>query len=281
MNDVSLHAFQPPLSSNQVMNFADANDSSSDLNNETFTLASIDCGAWTPLRDMLDLMEVLIDIDLHAKIVQPTVRQLQGGQHLFLENAPVKFINVVRTGVFKVFRTSEGGYEQISGFMRRGDLLGFDGLLNGRHRTAAAALQEASVFSIALPDFYAFAQEFPSFDRGVMRAMAKAMVEMTKISEMIAAPKAEVRLARFLLHVSGCMEGRGQSPKSLHLEMTRREIGSYLGVAHETISRSFSVLTEAGIIEVEQRNVEIADLGALQRYARAGATTHSVRQDPN
>lgn len=234
-----------------------------------FGLAGIDRREWTHLHDMLDLIGVLVDDDdMYAPIVQPTVRRLQAGELLFLEGAPATSIHVVRTGVFKVFRTAEDGYEQVFSFVRRGELLGFDALSDTRHLMATVALEDASVYSIALPDFYALAQDLPSFDRGVMRAVAKAMIDLTRVSEMMAAAAAEVRLARFLLHVSRSMSSCGQSPRSLRLQMTRRDIGSYLGVAHETISRSFAALMEAGLIEVEQRRVEILDLDALQRYAQ-------------
>jgi CRP/FNR family transcriptional regulator len=248
--------------------------------NGRFGLAGIDRREWTHLHDMLDLIGVLVDDEMHAPIVQPTARRLQAGELLFLEGAPATSIHVVRTGVFKVFRTAEDGYEQVFGFVRRGELLGFDALSDARHLMATVALEDASVFSIALPDFYALTQDLPSFDRGVMRAVAKAMVDLTRVSEMMAAAAAEVRLARFLLHVSRCMSSCGQSPRSLRLQMTRRDIGSYLGVAHETISRSFAALMEAGLIGVEQRKVEILDLHALQRYAqgtRAPARGHALR----
>lgn len=222
----------------------------------------------TPLHDMLDLIGVTAGDDWPMSTFQPTVRRLQTGELLFLEGAPATSIHIVRTGVFKVFRTAEDGYEQVFGFVRRGELLGCDALFDARHQMATVALEDASVFAIALPDFHALAQHLPSFDRGILRAMARAMLDLTRVSEMMAAAASEVRLARFLLHVSRCMSTCGQSPRSLRLQMTRRDIGSYLGVAHETISRSFAALMEAGLIEVEQRKVEILDLGSLQSYAQ-------------
>jgi CRP/FNR family transcriptional regulator, anaerobic regulatory protein len=260
---------QRPNHGEHPMNIPQVQETSSYFSgNSRSGLASIDRRDWTNLHDMLDLIGVAVGNDLHASIVQPTVRRLQAGELLFLEGAPTTSIHVVRTGVFKVFRTAEDGYEQVFGFVRRGELLGCDALSDTRHQMATVALEDASVFAIALPDFFALTQDLPSFDRGVMRAVAKAMIDLTRVSEMMAAAAAEVRLARFLLHVSRCMSTCGQSARSLRLQMTRRDIGSYLGVAHETISRSFAALMEAGLIEVEQRRVEILDIDALQRYAQ-------------
>jgi CRP/FNR family transcriptional regulator len=230
---------------------------------------NIDRGEWSHLHHLLDLIGALADSHLYGRFLQPTLRPVQAGGLLFLEGAAATSIHVVRTGVFKVFRTTEDGYEQVVGFARRGELLGFDALSDARHCTTTVALEEASVYSVSLADFYSLRQDLPSFDHGVMRAAAKAMVELTRVLEMMAAAAAEVRLARFLLHVSDCMSNGGHSPTSLRLQMTRRDIGSYLGVAHETISRAFGALIEAGLIEVDQRKIEILDIKALRRYSQS------------
>jgi CRP/FNR family transcriptional regulator len=85
---------------------------------------------------------------------------------------------------------------------------------------------------------------------------------------MMAAVASEVRLARFLVHLSRRSSDHGQPADHLHLRMTRRDIGSYLGVAHETISRSFGALADAALIAVDQRRVEILDFEALRRYGQ-------------
>jgi len=230
----------------------------------------------TDLQAMLDLIGVSI-ADMPAPTLQPAVRRIRAGELLFLEGAPASSIHVVCTGTFKVFRTAEDGYEQVFGFFRRGDLLGCDALSADHHVMATVALEHSTVFAVGLPDLYALSRSSPSFYRGMMRAVAKSMLHLTQLSDMVAAVASEVRLARFLLHLSQCMSSCGQSARSLRLQMTRRDIGSYLGVAHETISRSFAALVEAGLIEVEQRVVDIRDLDALQRYAqgtRAPARAH-------
>jgi len=77
-----------------------------------------------------------------------------------------------------------------------------------------------------------------------------------------------VRLARFLLQLSRRMAECGQSPRRFHLRMSRRDIASYLGVAHETVSRSFGALSRWGWLRVDNREVEILDLPGLKQFAQ-------------
>jgi CRP/FNR family transcriptional regulator len=220
------------------------------------------------LDEMLDLLGMPAADGGAAAMAQPTVRRIRSGESLFLEGGRANSICVVRRGSFKVFRTDEDGYEQVFAFVTRGEMLGCDALRGDRHLMAAAALEDASVLSLSLADFFALAQGMPSFHRGAMRAVSNAMIDLTRLSDMMAAVASEVRLARFLVHLSRRSSDHGQPADHLHLRMTRRDIGSYLGVAHETISRSFGALADAALIAVDQRRVEILDFEALRRYGQ-------------
>ena len=220
------------------------------------------------VHEMLELLGVSVEPAQKLPDTPLAVRRLRAGQSLFFEGAPATSIYVVRAGTFKAFHTAEDGYEQVFGFARRGDLLGCDALSGDRHLMGTVALEDASVYVVALPDFYALAQSLPAFYRGVMRAVSGAMIDLTQLADMMAAVASEVRLARFLVHLSRRMSNCGQSAKSLHLLMTRRDIGSYLGVAHETISRSFAALATLQLVKVDQRKVEILDLAGLQGFAQ-------------
>jgi CRP/FNR family transcriptional regulator, anaerobic regulatory protein len=231
-------------------------------------LAGVDPGGRTSLHDLFGLIGVPVGEGQQLPAALLAVRRVQAGESLIIEGAPATSIYIVRTGTFKVFRTAEDGYEQVFGFGRRGDLLGCDALSGERHQVATVALEDASVFAIAFQDFLALTISYPALGRGVMRAVSKAMIDLTRLSDMMAPVSAEVRLARFLVHLSQQLSSCGQSATCIRLEMTRRDIGSYLGVAHETISRSFAALADAGLVEVEQRKVRIIDFDALQRYAQ-------------
>ena len=229
--------------------------------------AGTDPGEWSSQNELFRLIGVAAGDGQEPLFPMPAVRRLQPGELLIIEGAPAASIYIARTGTFKIFRTAEDGYEQVFGFARRGDLLACDALSGERHQTAAVALTDASAFAIAVPDFLALTNSHPAFGRGVMRAVSNAMIDLTRLSDMMAPVSAEVRLARFLMHLSHQLASSGQSATSLRLEMSRRDIGSYIGVAHETISRSFAALADACLVDVEQRKVTIIDLDGLRRYA--------------
>ncbi|WP_213959293.1 helix-turn-helix domain-containing protein [Variovorax sp. dw_954] len=230
--------------------------------------AGIDHRERTSLHDLFGLIGVPVGDEQQSPLPLPAVRRLRAGDLLIIEGAPAASIYIARTGTFKVFRTAEDGYEQVFGFARRGDLLGCDALSSDRHQTAVMALSDASALAIASPDFLALTNSHPAFGRGVMRAVSNAMIDLTRLSDMMAPVSAEVRLARFLMHLSHQLASSGQSATIIRLEMSRRDIGSYIGVAHETISRSFAALADACLVEVAQRKVRIIDLDALQKYAQ-------------
>ncbi|MGJ7509823.1 Crp/Fnr family transcriptional regulator [Variovorax sp. GT1P44] len=245
--------------------------------NRVIRLAAVEPREHTGMKEMFDLIGVPLGQGDRAPGMPLNMRRLQAGETLFFEGAPAASIYVVRTGSFKAFHTAEDGYEQVVGFVHRGNLLGCDALAGECHLVAAVALEEASVFAIALADFFALSESHPAFGRGVMRAVSNAMIDLTQLADMMAAVAAEVRLARFLIHISQQTSTGGQPARHLRLQMTRRDIGSYLGVAHETISRSFTALADLHLVNVEQRTVEILDLAALQQFAqgtRAPAKLH-------
>jgi CRP/FNR family transcriptional regulator len=108
----------------------------------------------------------------------------------------------------------------------------------------------------------------PAFDRALQAAVSRELRRACEIADVMSAVAAEVRLARFLVQVSSQMVERGQSPRRLLLRMNRRDIASYLGVAHATASRSFGALADAGYLKVDNRAVEIVDLDGLKVCAR-------------
>jgi CRP/FNR family transcriptional regulator len=195
------------------------------------------------------------------------LRRLQAAEALFHEGAPAEALYFVRAGTFKSYRTAEDGYEQVLAFAGRAELLGFDGLDTGRHPNAAVALEDSSVYVVPLRDFLAAGPRCPAFDRLLQRAVSVALSRRGELAELMGAVAAEVRLVRFLLQLSQRMAACGQSPRRFHLRMGRRDIASYLGVAHETVSRSFAALARWGLVCVDNREVEILDMPGLKAFA--------------
>ena len=168
-----------------------------------------------------------------------------------------------------LFRTAEDGYEQVLGFVGRGEVLGFDAVWMGRHPMAAAALEPSRVYAMPSKNIFTLGQYVPALDRVLHLAVSRELTRRGEIADLMAAVSAEVRLARFLVHLSERMQASGQSPKHLLLSMCRRDIASHLGVAHETVSRSFSALADWNCLRVSNREVEILDMARLKALSRS------------
>lgn len=216
--------------------------------------------------------------DCSVTDAQPVaVRQLHAGDALFHEASPAEAIYFVSVGTFKSYTTAEDGYEQVLGFAGRGEVLGFDAVCSGRHPAAAVALEDARVFVVPMRDVFSLGKRVPALDRALHMAVSRQLAQRGEIADVMAAVAAEVRLARFLVQLSARMGAAGQSPRRLLLRMSRRDIASHLGVAHETVSRSFSALAEWGYLRVSHREVEILDLAALKGFARS---TRGLVEEP-
>lgn len=217
---------------------------------------------------LLSMMGAEVDDVLMAATTPIPLRRRYAGASLFHEGARMEGIYFVRAGTFKIFRTAEDGYEQVLGFSGRTEVLGFDSIGMSHHPTAAIALEDSSAYMIRAQEIFTLGQRIPSFDRILHFAVSRALIRRGELADVMAAVAAEVRLARFLMQFSQRMEEFGQSPRRLHLHMSRRDIASYLGIAHETVSRSFTALASWGYIHVNNREVEILDMAGLKVFSQ-------------
>ncbi|MDM7941365.1 MAG: Crp/Fnr family transcriptional regulator [Hydrogenophaga sp.] len=197
------------------------------------------------------------------------LRRVAAGDHLVHMGAPSDTLYFVSTGTFKIFRTDEDGYEQVLAFAGRREVLAFDALCMETHPTAVTALEDSTVYVIRKSELPALSRAEPAFERELQRAGSRALTRTNDLVDVMAAVAAEVRLARFLLQLSRQMAASGQSPRRFHLRMGRRDIASMLGVAHETVSRSFTALSMNRLIHVSDRDVEILDMDGLKTYSRS------------
>ena len=219
------------------------------------------------LRELLQLLGGTDMVPSAGHDIPVPVRRLHDGDSLFLEGALAEAIYFVRAGTFKIFCTGEDGYEQVLGFSGRGELLGFDAIGLGRYANQAVALEESSVYVVRLRDYFSMTPRNHVLDRAVFRAVSDALHQRGELAEMMAAVAAEVRLARFLMQLSRRMAVNGLSPLRFHLRMSRRDIASYLGVAHETVSRCFTALVNLDLISVNNRSVDIIDMDGLKAFS--------------
>lgn len=230
------------------------------------------------MREMLQMLGTTDMAQSPGLDIPVSIRRLHEGDSLFHEGALAESIYFVRAGTFKVFCMGEDGYEQVLGFSVRGELLGFDAIGMGRYTNQAVALEESSVYVVQLRHFFSITPRDPALDRAVFRAVSTVLQQRGELADMMAAVSAEVRLARFLVHVSRRMSANGLSSRAFHLRMSRRDIASYLGVAHETVSRSFTALVNLQFVSVKNRAVDIIDMDGLRAFS---ASTRKQLDDAN
>ncbi|MDC8774456.1 Crp/Fnr family transcriptional regulator [Roseateles albus] len=219
------------------------------------------------LSDVLRLMGAHKDVDASSDAIPLLVRHSRVGTTLFREGSAADTFYFISLGWFKNFRTCEDGYQQVRSFASVGDLLGYDALYQGRYPTEAVAMEDSMVYAVRFQDLCTFGERVPGFERVLHMAVSRQLSRQGDSADLMAAVAAEVRLARFLVDLSARMQACGQSPLRLLLRMSRRDIASQLGVAHETVSRSFSAMVDLGYLQVKQREVEILDLDALKSFS--------------
>jgi len=198
-----------------------------------------------------------------------TRRTVPRGQTLFQAGDRFQSLYAVRTGFFKTRVTAEDGRDQVTGFQMAGELLGLDGISSDRHTCDAVALEDSQVCVIPYQDLESLSREFTELQHQFHKIMSREIVRDHGVMLLLGSMRAEQRLAAFLLNLTKRLQARGFSPLALVLRMTREEIGSYLGLKLETVSRTFSKFQDDGVLEVRQRHIRILDAAALQALVNA------------
>ena len=192
-------------------------------------------------------------------------RTLVRGDALFRVGDVFSSLYAVRTGFFKTCVSSEDGRDQVTGFQMAGELIGLDGIGTDHHTCDAVALEDSQVCVIPYHQLEYLSRELSDLQHHFHRIMSREIVRDHGVMLLLGSMRAEERLAAFLLNLTQRLRMRGFSASSLVLRMTREEIGSYLGLKLETVSRAFSRFQEDGILSVKQRQIEVLDPAALQR----------------
>jgi CRP/FNR family transcriptional regulator len=189
-----------------------------------------------------------------------TRKRVKRGESLFRSGAGFDSLFAVRSGFFKSSVLLEDGRDQVTGFHMAGEILGLDGIGTESHSADVTALEDSEVCIIP----YEHLVE-PRLQRQLHKVMSRELVRDQGVMTLLGTMKAEERLATFLLNLSQRFVARGFSHSEFHLRMTRDEIGSYLGLSLETVSRLFSRFQEEGLITVQQKHIRILDVPGLRR----------------
>lgn len=192
--------------------------------------------------------------------------RLRRGESLYRSGDRFTALYAVRNGFFKSSVLPEDGRrDQVIGFAMTGEILGMDGIGSERHTCNTIALEDSDVCAIPFAGLQNLAREIPGLQRQLQRRMSREIVREQGAMLLLGSMKADERLAIFLLDLSRRFALHGYSPSKFDMRMTREEIGSYLGLTLETVSRTLSKFQEEGLIGVRQKFVRILDNAGLDR----------------
>lgn len=237
------------------------------LNPQTFKVACSNC----------NLRELCMPVDLSAAdlaridTLVDTRRKILRGESLYHNGESFNSLFAIRTGFFKTSVTLEDGREQVTGFQMAGEIIGLDGIVSDHHTCDAVALENAEVCVMPFEKIEELSREVNALQHHVHKIMSGEIVREHGVMMILGSMRAEERLAAFLLNLTTRLHARGFSRSELVLRMTREEIGSYLGLKIETVSRTFSKLVDDGVLEVKQKNLRILKPEALRDLVNAPA----------
>jgi CRP/FNR family transcriptional regulator len=196
-------------------------------------------------------------------------RPLGRGDHLFRIGDPFQSLYAVRSGSLKTYATSEDGQEQVMGFHLPGELVGLDAIADGRHPLAAKALETTSICEIPFSELEALSNQLPTLQHQLLRVMSQEIRDDEQNMVTLGQKSAEERLASFLIGISSRFRRRGFSENQFNLSMSRSDIGNYLGLALETVSRLFTRFQNEGLLHVDRKHIELLDRERLCMFSGA------------
>jgi len=190
-------------------------------------------------------------------------RPIHKGDKIFNDGQELHSLFAIRSGTFKTFTVNEQGEEQITGFHLAGDLLGFDAIADSEHKSFAQALETSMVCEIPYYNLDKLSNTMPKLKKQVLRLMSNEIRTDQEMLTLLNRKNAEQRVATFLVSLSDRYHARGLSATEFRLTMTRSDIGNYIGLTVETISRLLNRFHKNGLIKVDGKLITIIDLDEL------------------
>lgn len=194
-------------------------------------------------------------------------RPLARGRHVFRLGDDFHALYAIRCGSVKTYTITEDGSEQITGFHLPGELIGLDAINGNQHPCGAKALETTSICDIPFSRLEELAAAVPELGRQLLRIMSREIHADEMLLTLLGKKSAEERLASLLLSLSMRFQQRGFSSREFHLSMSRNDIGNYLGLAVETVSRLFTRFQQQGLIEVQNKYIRLNQLEQLRELA--------------
>lgn len=204
------------------------------------------------------------DVEELDRIIQRG-RPLQKGTHLYRQGDAFNAVFAVRSGTLKAYSTTDDGREQVTGFYFPGEIVGMDGISQNRHASSACALETSAICEIPFSSLEKLSASMPQLQRHFFQLMSREITEDQQLITLLGKSSADARIAALLLSISLRNARRRLSASQFRLSMSRVDIGNYLGLTVETVSRVFTRLQKAGIVEVNNREIQILDEVGLRQ----------------
>jgi CRP/FNR family transcriptional regulator len=223
---------------------------------------------WSNLKELCELLRIPATSSVNDEEFLFQHVQFKTGQRIHTIGQPFDTLFIVHSGFLKTVLIDEFGNEQVLSFPMKGDLFGVDGIHTKRYASEAVALSNCDLILLPFKKFIALGRTHSELEHAMYSVMSRELVREQGMVSMLGALSAEARVARFLVSLSERFAEMGYSSKLFNLRMTRHEIGSYLGLTLETVSRTLSAFNEFGLITVDQRSIGIKDIDSLRTLRR-------------
>ncbi|MBQ0796894.1 fumarate/nitrate reduction transcriptional regulator Fnr [Zhongshania sp.] len=197
-------------------------------------------------------------------------RPLQKGQHLYRENDIFTSVFAVRSGSVKAYSVSDSGEEQVSGFYLPGEIIGMDGIGHNRYANSAVAMEVSAICEIPFSNVEDLSAKLPNLQKHFFKLLSQEIVEDQRHITMLSKHTADERVAALLVSISARNARRNLSPLNFRLPMSRTDIGNFLGLTIETVSRVFSRFAKQELILIDKKELEVLDIDELKRIASLG-----------
>ncbi|WP_395007406.1 Crp/Fnr family transcriptional regulator [Undibacterium sp.] len=223
---------------------------------------------WSNLRQVCDLLSIQAPATVDEEDTLFQHVRFKAGQRIHRIGQAFDTLYIVNSGFLKTVHIDEYGNEQVLSFPMKGDLLGIDGIHKQHYASEAMALSDCDMILMPYKTFASLGRIHVELEQAMFSVMSREIVREQMMISMLSALSAEAKVARFLTNLGERFNQMGYSGRSFNLRMTRQEIGSYLGLTLETVSRTLSALNELGLISVEQREINLLDPVALKTLRR-------------
>lgn len=207
------------------------------------------------------------------RLAQSSLRRVEEKELLFAEGDHVSHVYRVETGALALYKVLADGRRQVIGFAYPGDIVGLG--LDDKYSMNAQAVKSTRVRCLTALSLHKSAANDPELSLKLYETIARELAATRDLMLTTGQRSAIERVAGFLLALSRRNRRNSQDPASLELPMTRTDIGDFLGLTIETVSRTFTKLRIMGLIELPHSNeVKLHDIDTLEELAEGNQQTH-------